>query len=52
MAMECIKEAIKVGRALVKEEECKKMIKELEILEKLDKSKEKARVNKMKGFLL
>jgi len=52
MAMECIKEAIKVARALVKEKECEEMIKELEKLEKLDREKEKVRVKKMKGFLL
>lgn len=51
MAAECVKEAIKIGRVLVKERECKDMLIELGKLEKLEAAKEKVRLKKMDGFL-
>ena len=51
LAIEALKEALQIARALVKENECQDVLKEMAVLEKLEKAKEKKRMQKLKGFL-
>ena len=51
LAIEALKEALQIARALVKELECQDILKELAVCEKLEKLKEKKRMEKLKGFL-
>ena len=51
LALDSLKEALQIARALVKENECQDIIKEMTVLEKLEKAKERKRMEKLKGFL-
>lgn len=51
LGIEALKEALQIARALVKEKDCQDVLKELAVMEKLEKAKEKKRMEKLKGFL-
>lgn len=52
MSLEALKEALKIGEALKQQSQCEDLIKEINATEKLEKNKEKARLEKMSGFLI